>query len=106
MILRSPKYKKLGKKKRNEDDDDEETLDNEETLIQLRSKKVKFSHIEESALRKEVERIVSGMKISGTTERLMSKGGGISITPVSRELPPRFRSVPIRLLREIIKELL
>ena len=94
------------KRKTSDEEDSSLTSSRDETLIQLRSKKVKFSELDEVFLKREVQRIISDMEKSGTKESLISKNGIISVIPINKELPSRLKTAPTRLLRFTIKEFL
>ena len=105
-----------GKRKifQNSDSDTEDSDSNsasyrsveDETLLDLRSKKIKTSHFTERDLKNEIRDIIGKMSMASTLHLLHSKSGIVSVITVRSELAPRFKTVPTKHLRSLITEIL
>ena len=79
----------------------------DETLLNLRSKKIKTSHDKESMLKAEIISIVEKLKLDGKIDNLYTKNGHVSVSAITESLSPDIRnSFCVKAIRSMLKSIL
>ena len=76
--------------------------DNDETIMNLRNKKVKVIDVEET--KTEIRKLVTKLISEDLGNELQPKPGKISVRPVTRLLPPNMKHLSVKFVREVIKD--